>query len=51
MEKVCIDEKWTFRRNFVDSLGMLDEDPGEVVNLPHDGMISTEVSPDAPAGE
>lgn len=49
MEKVCIDEKWTFRRNFVDSLGMLDEDPGEVVNLPHDGMIGTKVSPDAPA--
>ena len=29
---------------------MLKEDPGIRVNLPHDGMISTPVRPDAPAG-
>lgn len=49
MRKESIDEKWTFRRGFVDSLGMLKDDPGTVVDLPHDGMIGTKVSPDAPA--
>ncbi|WP_408072140.1 glycoside hydrolase family 2 TIM barrel-domain containing protein [Butyrivibrio sp. JL13D10] len=49
MEKICIDEKWIFRNGFVDSLGALNENPGEEVNLPHDGMIGTKVSPDAPA--
>lgn len=49
MKKECIDEKWTFRRGFVDSLGSLKEDPGIVVDLPHDGMIGTQVRPDAPA--
>lgn len=32
MKKECIDEKWTFRRGFVDSLGSLKEDPGIVVD-------------------
>ena len=27
---------------------MLSENPGTVVNLPHDGMIGTPVTPDAP---
>jgi len=49
MKKICLDENWTFRRGFVDSLGMLNEDPGEVVQLPHDGMIGTPVRKDAPA--
>ncbi len=49
MKKVGLDEKWTFRNGFVDSLGMLQGDPGVEVNLPHDGMIGTEVTPDAPA--
>lgn len=49
MEKICIDEKWIFRNGFVDSLGALDADPGIEVDLPHDGMIGTKVSPDAPA--
>lgn len=49
MKKECIDEKWTFRRGFVDSLGSLKEDPGIIVDLPHDGMIGTQVRPDAPA--
>ena len=49
MRSVCIDEKWTFRRGMLDSIGILDSDPGEEVNLPHDGMIGTPVSPDAPA--
>lgn len=42
-----LDREWTFRRGMVDSLGGL-ENPGIVVNLPHDGMIGTKVSPDAP---
>ena len=49
MEKIRLDEKWIFRRGFVDSLGALGEVQGEEVNLPHDGMIGTRVSPDAPA--
>jgi beta-galactosidase len=48
MKSAGIDEKWVFRRGFVDSLGVLNE-PGEEVNLPHDGMIGTKVTPDAPA--
>lgn len=50
MEIINIDEKWQFRRGFLDSIGMLESDPGVEVNLPHDGMISTPVSLDAPAG-
>ena len=49
MKGILLDEKWTFRRGFVDSLGMLASIPGVEVNLPHDGMISTPVTPDAPA--
>ena len=49
MRAIDIDQKWTFRRGFHDSLGALNENPGEVVDLPHDGMIGTKVSPDAPA--
>ena len=49
MERIKIDEKWTFRRGFCDSLGMLKADLGVEVNLPHDGMIGTAVSADAPA--
>ena len=48
MKSILLDEKWTFRRDFVDSLGMLASIPGEEVNLPHDGMISTAVTPNAP---
>ena len=50
MKSIRIDENWTFRRGFLDLPGMLKEDPGIRVNLPHDGMISTPVRPDAPAG-
>ncbi|MBQ6094338.1 MAG: DUF4982 domain-containing protein [Lachnospiraceae bacterium] len=49
MKTINLDEKWTFRRGYLDSIGMLESDPGKVVNLPHDGMIGTPVSPDAPA--
>ena len=49
MKRICVDEKWTFRRGFLDSYAMLKEDPGTVVDLPHDGMIGTPVTPDAPA--
>ena len=50
MKKTAINEKWTFRRGFLDSLGMINGCPGEEVNLPHDGMISTPVKPDAVSG-
>ena len=50
MKSVGIDEGWTYRKGYLDSITMLDADPGVVVNLPHDGMIGTEVTPDAPAG-
>ncbi|MBR1651066.1 MAG: DUF4982 domain-containing protein [Lachnospiraceae bacterium] len=50
MRKTVIDENWTFRRGLLDSVGILDSNPGEVVNLPHDGMIDTAVSENAPAG-
>ena len=49
MKRICIDENWTFRKGLLDSPGMLKDDPGTAVNLPHDGMISTPVRPDAPA--
>ena len=49
MKYTVLDEKWIFRRGFVDSLGSLDAIPGVEVNLPHDGMIGTPVTPDAPA--
>ncbi|MCQ2574448.1 MAG: hypothetical protein MJ182_11190, partial [Treponema sp.] len=48
MNYVNLDKEWTFRRGLLDSIGGL-ETPGTVVNLPHDGMIGTEVRPDAPA--
>lgn len=47
---ISLDEKWVFRRSFLDSISMLKDDPGEEVNLPHDGMIGTQVTKDAPAG-
>ncbi len=49
MQYITLDEKWTFRKGFLDSVGMLAWDPGVEVNLPYDGMIGTEVSPEAPA--
>lgn len=49
MKNIALDEKWTFRRSFLDSVSMLQYDPGVEVNLPHDGMIGTQVTPDAPA--
>ena len=49
MNRICIDEQWTYRKGFLDSPGMLKEDPGITVNLPHEGMIGTAVTPDAPA--
>ena len=48
MKYTALDREWTFRRGMVDSLGALDANPGVVVNLPHDGMIGTAVSPNAP---
>ena len=49
MKRIALDEKWTFRRSYLDSVSMLQYDPGVEVNLPHDGMIGTPVTPDAPA--
>ena len=39
MQQIMLDEKWTFRRGMLDSIGMLEVDPGKAVDLPHDGMI------------
>ncbi len=50
MRYTDIDDKWTFRRGLADSLTAIESDPGMEVDLPHDGMIGTKVSPDAPAG-
>ncbi len=50
MKSIALDEKWTFRQGYLDSIGMLCTDLGVEVNLPHDGMIGTETVPDAPAG-
>ncbi|MBR4577176.1 MAG: DUF4982 domain-containing protein [Clostridia bacterium] len=49
MKHIELDEQWEFRRGFLDAVGQLAEVPAEKVNLPHDGMIGTPVSPDAPA--
>ena len=49
MKSISVNDRWTFRRGFHDSLSMLRNDPGTVVRLPHDGMIGTPVSPEAPA--
>lgn len=49
MRSISLDGKWTFRRGYLDSITMMEQDPGVSVDLPHDGMIGTPVSPDAPA--
>ena len=49
MQRINLDEKWCFRRGMLDSVGMLQQDPGELVNLPHDGMIHLDVTKEAPA--
>lgn len=49
MQRINLDEKWYFRRGMLDSVGMLQRDPGELVNLPHDGMIHLDVTKEAPA--
>lgn len=49
MQKINIDREWCYRNCFLDSLGMLDIE-GTIVNLPHDAMIGTRVSKDAPGG-
>lgn len=49
MNFINIDRGWTYRKCYLDNIGMLDIE-GKEVNLPHDGMIETEVSKDAPAG-
>ena len=50
MKTVDLDREWMFRSGYLDSLTMLEKTPGIPVNLPHDGMIGTQVSADAPAG-
>ena len=49
MKQIKLDEKWTFRRGFLDSVSMLDTVPGTLVDLPHDAMVSLHVTPYAPA--
>lgn len=49
MRSISLDGKWTFRRGYLDSITMMEQDPGVLVDLPHDGMIGTPVSPDAAA--
>lgn len=49
MQYINLDREWEFRRGFTDSLGSLGDAAKTIVNLPHDGMISTATSPDAPA--
>lgn len=49
MKKILLDREWTFRHGLLDSIGILESDPGIVVNLPHDGMIGSKVSPDSVA--
>ena len=49
MNSINLDREWTFRKGLLDSISQLKSDPGKVVNLPHDGMIGTPVTPDAPA--
>ena len=49
MNSISIMDRWVFRRGLLDSPGILKTDPGITVNLPHDGMIGTPVTPDAPA--
>ena len=49
MKSICLDQQWTYRKGLLDSISQLKEDPGTEVNLPHDGMIGTPVTPDAPA--
>lgn len=49
MQKQNLDREWTFRRGLLDSIAILESDPGVKVNLPHDGMIGTKVTKDAPA--
>ena len=49
MDRICLDREWTYRKGLLDSVAQLKTDPGKTVSLPHDGMIGTPVSPDAPA--
>lgn len=48
MQYLNLDREWAFRRGMVDSLGELERSKAVLVNLPHDGMIGTKTSPDAP---
>ena len=49
MKSFCLDQQWTYRKGLLDSIGQLKTDPGITVDLPHDSMIGTPVTPDAPA--
>ena len=50
MKIISLDQNWTFRWGYLDSVGTLDNDNGVPVNLPHDAMIGTAVTADCPAG-
>ena len=50
MKTLLLDEKWTFRRGYLDSISMAQSDPGTEVDLPHDGTISLDTDAKAPGG-
>lgn len=45
----CVGSELDIKKRFLDSLSMIQNDPGMRVDLPHDAMISTKVSPNAAA--
>lgn len=49
MQYINLDRGWEYRPCFVDSVGMLSSVECQLVDLPHDSMISQKPSPDAPA--
>lgn len=49
MQFVNLDKSWEYRPGYVDSVGMVDGTKCKIVDLPHDSMIGTSVSPNAPA--
>ena len=50
MKYTNLDENWLFCRNYLYSEAQMQSEDMTTVNLPHDAMISTPVSKDAPAG-
>lgn len=49
MQYINMDKGWEYRPGFVDSVSMLGNIDCQIVDLPHDSMISQKTSADAPA--